>query len=272
MDKARVLTGLALAVMMLALILGLSTAWLAVVLLAFFVLAAGEWAALTGLVAGWQYALYLLAILLCAGAAWLAVSWGLGWVVVTLGGVWWSLAAALLLAWQPDWDRARLRWWLRWAGAPTLVPAWIALVLVHRYDPWLLVYLVAVAALGDSAAYFAGKRFGRHKMAPRLSPGKTWEGLLGEWGMGLAMAALGAFVFIGDSWWERLEFFGVVMVTILISVNGDLFESLLKRVAGVKDSGHLLPGHGGVLDRLDSHLAAAPVFLLGILLMGGHIR
>ena len=110
------------------------------------------------------------------------------------------------------------------SGFIVLVPAWLALTVLHKQGPKLLMFLLALVWIADIAAYFVGKRFGKNKLAPNLSPGKS-----------------------------------------LISVVGDLYESLLKRSAGVKDSGRILPGHGGVLDRIDSLTAAAPGFVLGML-------
>ena len=116
----------------------------------------------------------------------------------------------------------------------------------------------------DTGAYFAGHRFGRVKLAPRVSPGKTWEGVIG--GMLLALLASLA----GAAWFEQppLAFAAVGLAAAAFSVVGDLTESMLKRSAGVKDSGHLLPGHGGMLDRLDSIAAGAPLFVFGLLLIG----
>ena len=122
--------------------------------------------------------------------------------------------------------------------------------------------LLVVAA--DIGAYFAGRQFGRNKLAPRVSPGKTWEGVLGGVAGAAIVAAVGVTLFevpIGP-------FIGLSLVTVLASVVGDLTESLFKRHAGVKDSGSLLPGHGGVLDRVDSVTAAAPIFLVGLERLG----
>jgi phosphatidate cytidylyltransferase len=116
----------------------------------------------------------------------------------------------------------------------------------------------------DIGAYFAGRRFGRNKLAPRVSPGKTWEGVAG----GLVAAALMAAVGV---WWFDVSagrFIALCMVVVVASIVGDLTESLFKRHAGLKDSGTILPGHGGVLDRVDSVTAAAPVFLLGLQVLG----
>jgi len=130
-----------------------------------------------------------------------------------------------------------------------------------------LLYLLSLVWVADIGAYFIGKRFGRHKLAPSISPGKTREGLLG----GLVSSLLWMIVvYQASAGWgiALLPFLLIGVLTALASVFGDLFESVLKREAGVKDSSKLLPGHGGVLDRIDGVLAATPVFLSGILIAG----
>ncbi len=132
---------------------------------------------------------------------------------------------------------------------------------------WVVLYLMSLVWIADIGAYFSGRRFGRVKLAPGISPGKTWEGVIG----GLALNVLWMLLIYfqtglletGLGW-----FIAIGLVTSAISVVGDLFESILKREAGVKDSGRILPGHGGVLDRFDSIIAAAPVFLCGLFLVG----
>ncbi|HHW4682254.1 MAG TPA: phosphatidate cytidylyltransferase, partial [Xylella sp.] len=159
-------------------------------------------------------------------------------------------------------------------GTLAVIPAWCALVLLHSGDKhgsefqegihghmWLLTAQATVWA-ADSGAYFAGRLLGKHKLAPRISPNKTLEGGFGGMVAGLATAS--AFGLLnGVSTPQLPALLLVALVTILASVIGDLFESLLKRHAGVKDSGSMIPGHGGVLDRIDSTLAALPVFALG---------
>jgi phosphatidate cytidylyltransferase len=136
-----------------------------------------------------------------------------------------------------------------------------------RGNRWLLMALMIVWA-ADSGAYFAGRKFGKHKLSPRISPNKTVEGLIGGVAAGMLVALLFAW-FFADATIKQLPAIAVVAIwTILFSVVGDLFESLLKRHVGAKDSGALIPGHGGVLDRIDSVLAALPVFALGKLLFG----
>jgi phosphatidate cytidylyltransferase len=123
---------------------------------------------------------------------------------------------------------------------------------------------MVLVSFADIGAYFAGRAFGRRKLAPRVSPGKTWEGLGGAVALTLAIA-FGAARLLAIPDAVLLGFLAVCLVTVLASVVGDLTESMFKRMAGAKDSGHLLPGHGGVLDRLDSLTAAAPVFALGLI-------
>ncbi len=133
-------------------------------------------------------------------------------------------------------------------------------------EPWLLLYFLSLVWITDSGAYFAGKMFGRHKIAPTISPGKTYEGFVGGLVCALAFTLLSAL-------WINLDWPWVVasMAASVVSIVGDLYLSYLKRMAGIKDSGSLIPGHGGILDRVDSLLSAAPVFVF-ILFVLGHAR
>lgn len=155
-------------------------------------------------------------------------------------------------------------------GLLVMLPCWAALVALHRsgeQGPQLTLALLVMIWLADSGAYFSGRRFGRHKLAPAVSPGKTREGVYG----GLVASLLFALV---AGWWLSRSaqwtatYAAVAMLAMLFSVVGDLLESLMKRQSGIKDSGSLIPGHGGVLDRIDSLMAAAPVFLGGYLWLG----
>lgn len=151
-------------------------------------------------------------------------------------------------------------------GLGVLTSTWVALVVLHsRPDQgahWVL-YVLALVWVADSGAFFAGKAFGRNKLAPAVSPGKTWEGVFGAL-IACALFAFGYARFIGLKGALFSSFILLCLVTVLFSIAGDLLESLLKRQRGVKDSGALIPGHGGMLDRIDSLLAAAPVFLFGL--------
>lgn len=164
-------------------------------------------------------------------------------------------------------------WWLRqkWSladpgvgglvGLAVIVPAWLALVQLRLLGPAVLLAILAGVWVADIAAYFAGKTFGKHKLAPAISPGKTWEGAIGAGigvlAYGLTMREVFAIGGISLGLWAL----GLLVVT-AVSVVGDLFESLLKRQAGLKDSSHILPGHGGVLDRIDSLTSTLPTVAL----------
>ncbi len=137
-----------------------------------------------------------------------------------------------------------------------LLPTLLALLVLREASPWLVVAAAGVAVVADSAAYFTGRRFGKHKLAPAISPGKTWEGALGG-GMAVAAYAWGMLA-LADGREASGTRFAAFLALFVLSVLGDLFESWVKRRAGVKDSSALLPGHGGVLDRIDSQLAVLP--------------
>lgn len=149
-------------------------------------------------------------------------------------------------------------------GVLVLVVAWVSLSLLALTGwQWLLFLLMLVWA-ADVGAYFAGKRFGVRKLAPAVSPGKTWAGVAGGLLLSLVVAIAGAI------WFELPlpAFIVLCLITVLISIVGDLVVSMFKRGQGMKDSGRLLPGHGGLLDRIDSLLAAAPVLVLGLIHLG----
>ena len=144
-------------------------------------------------------------------------------------------------------------------GLLLLFATWVALNGLQQISPWLLLAVLATVWLADSAAYFAGKRFGRHKLAPEISPGKTWEGVAGAI-LASTLYGLALCYFLHISRWLIVGLWLIVVLSIM----GDLFESLLKRQAGKKDSSHLLPGHGGVLDRIDGLISTLPLVLFYI--------
>jgi phosphatidate cytidylyltransferase len=189
-------------------------------------------------------------------------------LIGTIGA--WLIAAAVVVAVQRyGLQLSRSPVFLGAAGIMVLGPAWYALcqlALVSDHSRVLMILLILVA-VADTAAFFSGRRFGRRRLADKVSPGKTWEGL---WGALLAVAAVAwlSAAAVGMPLVQRSLFLLLCLTTVAFSVMGDLFESLVKRSAGVKDSGALLPGHGGIMDRIDSLTAAAPVFLLGIRCLG----
>jgi len=149
-------------------------------------------------------------------------------------------------------------------GALVILPTWAAMIALHTVSPWLLLSVMAVVWVADVSAYFAGRRFGKHKLAPSISPAKTWEGVAGAV---VGVLLYGGLIFSCSPLVGTLPLGipGIVLLLLLltaVSVMGDLFESLLKRQAGIKDSSNLLPGHGGVLDRIDSLTSTLPLAAL----------
>ena len=158
-------------------------------------------------------------------------------------------------------------------GLLSTVLLWICvngLVFIHSHfeqGGWLLMYLLSLVWVADIGAYFSGRKFGKHKLAPGISPGKTWEGVIG--GLVLNVGWISLVYQLSNGWGLAYAgFLGLGILTAGLSVVGDLYESILKREAGVKDSGRILPGHGGVLDRIDSVIAATPVYLAGLYILG----
>ncbi len=183
-----------------------------------------------------------------------------------------GIAAAFWIVLAPRWVisrwATRINVTMAVLGWVVLIGAWVALVQLQARSPWLVLAAMAIVWIADTAAYFSGRAFGRRKLAPQVSPGKTWEGVYGAW-VAVAIYALALVPFAAAAGFRfpvtaasvaSWVVFAVLLAS--ISVVGDLFESLLKRHAGVKDSGALLPGHGGVLDRTDALLAAMPIAAL----------
>lgn len=270
MLKTRILAALVLVPLMVAATLYFPTPAFAVFLGVVVLLGAWEWAALVGYAQPGErlgYALMLLlAMVLLMMMQWQNAERFLWWTAGS-GIVWWFFASVWVRRYDARPDNTPLDPTLGGlCGAQTLLPAWAAMVFIHGQihgGAQLVLLLCVLVWLADSAAYFTGRAFGRHKLAPAVSPGKTWEGVAG----GVITSALLAFVVpkaLGAPTIEALAFMIVCAVTVAFSVVGDLFESLFKRRAGVKDSGTLIPGHGGVLDRIDSFTAAAPFYVLGV--------
>jgi len=262
--KRRVATAVVLLPPAVALILFAPTPALALVFGAVIGVAALEWAPLAGAGSERRAWTYAGGVLLLLWATWtfafdapLAAR-----ALLAAALAWWTFATLWIVRRWPLGHDAKLI-----AGPFALVPAWFALVALHRLDsgPQLVLLLLLIIWAADVGAFFAGRAYGRTKLAPVVSPGKTWEGALG----GFVLAAAVAWVGAGLIGLDHARTVGIAALTVAISIVGDLTESLLKRQAGAKDSGTLLPGHGGVLDRLDSLFAAAPVVLVGWLLTGG---
>jgi len=146
-------------------------------------------------------------------------------------------------------------------GVPYFAMPVAVAVTMQRLDPWLLFLLYSIVWLGDTAAFYCGSAWGRHKMAPVVSPNKSWEGAVAGFVTGIVVTVLWSWWRLGEVRWPLLVVAGLTAIAAQL---GDLFESLLKRGVNVKDSGHLIPGHGGFFDRMDAMLFAGPVMLAGL--------
>ncbi len=228
-------------------------------------IAAWEWAGLVPLRATAARLIYGLALMAVLVLGWLALQGRpallQGLLAAVFGG--WLLAALWLSRPQlgRDWVAAKAL-----LAVPVLLPAWWALTALHArpgQGPALALFVVMLMWVADSGAYFVGRSLGRHKLAPRVSPNKTWEGVAGGLAGSLLFALL-AGVWFGWTGRHMAAFTALAVACAALSIVGDLFISLLKRQQGLKDTGNLFPGHGGLLDRIDSLLAAAPVFVLGL--------
>ncbi len=265
MLKQRIVTAAVLAAIFFAALFALPARFFALVCLLVVAGAAYEWAKLSGygsaparLYAGLLVAAALVLWWMAPGAAGGATPDSTVIVACACAGIFWLLAA-------PPW--IRLRWptqqraLMAPLGAIVLLSMWLALAYLHARSPWLLLGVLMIVWLADTGAYFFGRKFGRHKLAPVVSPGKSWEGVAG----GVACVAVYAVVVIAsvrDLGAHGVAVFAGSVFLAAISIVGDLFESWQKRTAGVKDSGALLPGHGGLLDRIDALMPVLPLATL----------
>ena len=271
MTKLRILSALIMAPATIAAVLLLPTSWLTALAAVALLVALWEWLRLSGVEDALAQAVLLVANLaLVVALVWASrttagFSWVLLQLMVVLGVLWWLLSILWLKRFGFESRTAKLA-----AGTLAIVPAWCAIAILHGGQPnghrWLLAALAIVWA-ADTGAYFAGRKFGRRKLAPRISPNKTVEGLVGGVVAGVALGLVVA-VFAGATPGQLPAIALVALVAVLFSVVGDLFESLLKRQVGVKDSSNLIPGHGGLLDRVDGMVAALPAFALGKDMLG----
>lgn len=263
--KQRLISGLLLAGIMLVTIVFAPQPAVAAMLGAIFTIGAWEWMGLT------RYTTPLLRLIFAAIVA--SLFW-LGWIFrqqefvlvwLVFAVAVWFLILVLLSIYHRSEANAEPRWQLPLllSGLVLLPAAWFALVKLDGMHPGWLVYALALCAIADSFAYLAGKKFGKHKLAPELSPGKTQEGLFG----GLLAVLVFALVVALIIKLPAMQMVSLILLSLicgLVSVVGDLFVSMMKRETGLKDTGKILPGHGGILDRFDSHIAVAPVLFLGL--------
>ena len=263
MLRTRVLTGSILGALLLLGLFLLPPLWAVLAFGAVFTIGAWEWAGFGALRGGTARAVYTAVIALCLWLSWMWTAAPAHLIAfMSAACLWWACAFLWVLL-APAHHRPQL---VLACGVLVLAPAFVALARLQTTPggfargPQIVLWLVMMVCAADIGAYFAGRSFGSHKLAPRVSPGKTWEGALG----GLLAVALVA--------WAGSKVFGLPSLYVtafgfligIFSIVGDLTESMFKRAASLKDSGTLLPGHGGLLDRIDSVTAAAPLYALGL--------
>lgn len=272
-SRTRVIAAAVMAPVAILSVLYLPSEFFAALVAALMMLGLWEWTLLAGLRGRVARAAYLVGnVALMAFLVWGAGRDFLTFKLVSLlGAAWWLLVLLWLLRFDfaandNRWSRALKLL----AGTISIIPAWAAICWLHVQSggevrasgPVWALFALLIVWMADSGAYFVGVRFGKHKLAPRISPGKSWEGFFGGL-LATVLLAVVALPVLGMPWTSLADLLLLTVITALFSVAGDLFESLLKRHAGAKDSSHLIPGHGGVLDRIDSLLAALPVFVVG---------
>lgn len=271
MLRQRIITALILLPLAVFGILKLDSDVFALVLAAIIFVGGTEWCRMAGIKDKLQQLLFLALLTVSLWLSWTNISNSqftdlLLWAALA----WWILA----LVWVLVYPNGANIWYgklvVRFiAGIFVLVPTWFALVSLQsqqlplQHGPERVLFLMVLIWIADSGAFFSGRKFGRNKLAPKVSPGKSWEGVIGG-----AIASVIAAWLITSNFSLGLDFSAtaavVYVVIILFSVLGDLTESMYKRRAGIKDSGSILPGHGGILDRIDSLTSAAPIFLLAL--------
>ncbi len=263
--QSRVLTASILAPVVILAVLALPTPGFALVLGLILLGGAWEWSALAGLTAPAARLGYVALIGVALILLWQLPEAGVVPLLFLISLWWWLVAVWLFRLDHIESDSGPAPGRML-VGLLVLMGPWLAMTQVHGASPRgpaLVLFLLILIWTADVAAYFSGRRWGKTKLAPVLSPGKTWAGVFGA-GAGSAQLGLALSYWLEFSLLATLGALILCLATTFISVVGDLFESLLKRCRGVKDSGHLLPGHGGLLDRIDSLTAAAPFFVLGL--------
>lgn len=268
----RVVTSIVLLALILGAVIGLPASLFYLFIILVMGIAAWEWSALAGLNNTALKALYL-AFLVAVMVA--STQLGAPEIVILSGAiVCWFVALILIYSYPSTQVILHKKPVLFFAGIPLLVPGWLSFYLLrnHSHHEFYILFLFFMVAAADIGAYFAGRTFGKHKLAVRVSPNKTWEGFVGGMLACTVLVILTATIFseylpeMNSLRWFKLVLAGLVIAA--FSVVGDLFESMIKRNCDVKDSGSILPGHGGILDRIDGLTAAAPVYTFLLLQIG----
>ena len=261
MLKQRVLTAVVAVVLLLLVLYPAPTVLTRAVIAALFLAAAWEWSGFLS-PRSTPVRLSFLALIALSELVLFVVlpALGLYQLLAIVAALWWSTALVWLFLFPTG-----ISQWVVWlCGALVLLPAYAALDWLFLQSPHFLLALLVIVWSADIGAYFAGRALGRVKLAPEVSPGKTWEGVAG----GLLAVAVVISVGTPLAGLPLLSWLSFGAAVALLSVVGDLTVSMFKRHSGVKDSGRLFPGHGGILDRIDSVCAAAPLFAVGVAIMG----
>lgn len=262
MLKQRILTAIVACAIILVVLFVLPAEAAKAVIALLILAAAWEWSgflALNGTAARLGYVGAIAALL--AAVTWVILRDGSVVFILKVGLAWWFTALIWVFFYPTPIARPVI--WI--CGALVMIPAYIALISLYSFQPGVLLFVLIIVWAADIGAYFTGKRFGRVKLAPSISPGKTWEGVIG------GLFAVVCVLVLARLYWLDIDIALVVpfcLAVATLSIVGDLTVSMFKRNAGVKDSGKVFPGHGGVLDRIDSVAAAAPLFFLGITWLG----
>ncbi len=273
MLKQRIITALIFAPLVLGSIYYLDTPAVAVILGLIILIGAWEWVGLSGFENIFVHLAYTIVTALILYLSFPLIGKPSLGVFLVSACFWWLLALISIFIAQA---RRRLptqrKILFLFIGFIILVPAWLAVLYLHnnpKLGPLWVLFLLILIWTADIGAYFAGRVLGRHKLADTISPGKSWEGVFGGLVAVLLVSVLLLPYLTGTGINEiPMEMFLLCLGTAVISVLGDLTESVFKRIAGKKDSGNMLPGHGGIMDRIDSLTAAAPVFTMGLMLTG----
>jgi phosphatidate cytidylyltransferase len=276
MLKQRVITALVITAIFLAALFLLPAGYFAFFMALVVLIGAWEWASLSSI----NHPALRIVYALVMGGCLLGTSYWIDFAgeatpqldlqsvqqLLIIGCSFWAVALLLVQGYPSSailWGHKLIRLVM---GLLVLIPTWVALVYVRQQAEghWLIILLFLVVAVADTGGYFVGRRFGKRKLALAVSPGKTWEGFAG----GLISNIVLAFILVFSFSIPSGLLLAVIIPTSLVSVLGDLLESMVKRHAGVKDSGTILPGHGGILDRVDGVTAAAPVYALALMVSG----
>ena len=270
MLKYRLLTAFLMGPIILWGIFSLPEFWFSFAAVILVTIGAWEWAAFVGLTKSLERTLFVLFNI----ALFLVVLYlhnrSINHAVIYSSVAWWLISIPLLLTFPfKDNHFLRLNLTKGLIGVVLLLATLVSMVLIRsnpNYGPEFVLYIILMVWFADSGAYFAGRTLGKNKLIPNVSPGKTWEGVIGALVV-TVIASIIAIDLLSIPSSNSVFFVLITFVTVVYSIVGDLSESMFKRMSDIKDSGHILPGHGGILDRIDSLMSALPIFFIGLLLM-----